>query len=116
MIELCGELCEPDTEPSSIPRFSDVAKLSEACASVVWYMYLTTGATPFYYVPETFRAGTKPWVNKTEADKFFKTKKGTISKTKAGIYTGKWSLQDLCDIEKHEMVSPRPYISLQLTY
>jgi hypothetical protein len=85
--------------------------LSGECAKVIWYTL--AGLDPRTVVPGEFVAITKVWVKPQDSDAFFNKFAGKIPNRDAeehGVYTGKWTQQQVCDIEKNPMVS---YIDAQ---
>jgi len=114
-ISVCDSVeCDPDTSPVAIgaPGTAGVTNapsltgLTSACAKVVWYT--VAGLDPRTVVPGEFVAITKVWVPPKDSDTFFNKFSGKLSNAEAeahGVYTGKWTPQELCEIEKNPMVS-----------
>jgi len=85
--------------------------LQGACAKVIWYTL--AGLDPRTVVPGEFVAITKVWVKPQDSDAFFNKFSGKLPNREAeahGVYSGKWTPQQVCEIEKSPMVS---YIDAQ---
>ncbi len=85
--------------------------LPSACAKVIWYTL--AGLDPRTVVPGEFVAITKVWVKPQDSDAYFSKFAGKLPNREAeehGVYTGKWTQQEVCEIEKNPMVS---YIDAQ---
>lgn len=83
-----------------------ISGLQEPCRSVIWYTL--AGLDPRTVVPGEFIAMTKVWVKPQDSDAFFNKFAGKIPNKDAeehGQYTGKWTYQQVCEIEKNPMVS-----------
>jgi len=111
--------CDPDTAPvaigppgtAGVTNAPKISGLSSACAKVIWYTL--AGLDPRTVVPGEFVAITKVWVKPQDSDAYFNNFAGKIANKEAeehGVYTGKWTQQQVCDIEKNPMVS---YIDAQ---
>jgi len=119
-ISACDSVeCDPDNSPVAIgpPGTAGVTNapkttgLESACAKVIWYTL--AGLDPRTVVPGEFIAITKVWVKPEESDAYFNKFANKISNKEAeahGVYTGKWTQQEICEIEKNPMVS---YIDAQ---
>jgi hypothetical protein len=114
-LSVCDAIeCSPDNSPVAIgpPGTAGVVNapsltgLSSECAKVYWYVL--AGLDPKTVVPGEFVAVTKAWVPPQDADAFFNKFSGKIPNAEAqahGAYTGKWTPQQVCEIEKNPMVS-----------
>jgi hypothetical protein len=111
--------CDPDTSPVAIgpPGSAGVTNapsingLQGECAKIIWYTL--AGLDPRTVVPGEFVAITKVWVKPQDSDAFFNKFAGKVSDREAeahGVYAGKWTPQQVCEIEKNPMVS---YIDAQ---
>jgi hypothetical protein len=110
-----GKICAPETAAntligpsanSGLAGAPDVSKLPEQCARVVWY-------TVTEYAVETidpgkYEARTKVWVTRADADAFFAKIPGYVKneiEEDSGYYSGSWTHEQLCEIEKSPLVS-----------
>ncbi|KAF2674672.1 hypothetical protein BT63DRAFT_408837 [Microthyrium microscopicum] len=110
-----AQLCAPAKTPdkpvpgpgsAGIKGAPDTTGLNAQCAKVVWYT--VTEYDPATIDPGKYVAETKIWVLQKEADAFFLGLPGIIRNQAAeadGFYAGKWTNQQLCDIEKSGLVS-----------